>query len=95
MTGTAGRTVLLVLGVSLTLGMPSGGAEAAVVAGDVNHNGNGTQNHNAFSIRSPTINSGVAPGSNANAGGITITPRAKCKKVKHCVIRQRQVIFLP
>jgi hypothetical protein len=95
MTGTARRTALVALGVSLALGMPSCGAEAAVVADDINHNGNGTHNHNAFSIRSPTFNSGIAPGSNANAGGTTNTPRAKCKKVKHCIIRQREVFFLP
>lgn len=96
MTGFARRCrhALLGLGVSLALAVPTHGAEAAVT-GDINHNGNGFHNHNAFSIRSPSFNTGFEPGSNANAGGLSNTPRARCKKVHHCLIRQKEIFFLP
>ena len=79
-----------------------GGATAAArasamtaLADDSNHNGNGSHNHNAFSIRSPTRNSGRQAVSNANAGGVTSTRNAFCKRNRHCVIYQREVVFLP
>ncbi len=56
--------------------------------GDQNHNGNGTGNHNAFSIRSPTRNSGVQSISNANAGGVTSSRNALCRWHRHCHIHQ-------
>jgi hypothetical protein len=52
------------------------------------HNGNGSFNHNAFSINSPTTNRGRQIGSNANAGGINSTRNAFCKKVRLCRIHQ-------
>jgi hypothetical protein len=55
---------------------------------DVNHNGNGTHNHNALSIRSPTRNSGVQAISNANAGGISSSRNALCKRARTCHIKQ-------
>jgi hypothetical protein len=86
------RCVLL-LGVLLVpvVSPPAGAAPR----GDVNHNGNGTHNHNSLSIRSPTRNSGYQVVSNANAGGVTTTRNASCKWMRHCVIHQREVIFLP
>ncbi|MCW2863790.1 MAG: hypothetical protein JWP48_5498 [Actinoallomurus sp.] len=60
----------------------------AASAGDINHNGNGTHNHNAFSIRSPTHNDGVQAISNANAGGATSSRNALCKRTRFCHIRQ-------
>jgi hypothetical protein len=56
--------------------------------GDINHNGNGSHNHNAFSIRSPTRNGGVQAISNANAGGAGSSRNALCKKQRVCHIRQ-------
>lgn len=82
----AARTGLLLLA-CLALS-PQGRA----MAGDNNHNGNGTHNHNAFSIRSPTHNHGIQPVSNANAGGVTHTRNAFCKKVRFCRINQRGAI---
>ncbi|MDN3351497.1 hypothetical protein [Actinomadura sp. DC4] len=55
---------------------------------DVNHNGNGAHNHNAFSIRSPTRNGGVQAISNANAGGVSSSRNALCKRTRFCHIRQ-------
>ncbi len=55
---------------------------------DVNHNGNGAHNHNAFSIRSPTRNSGVQAISNANAGGVSSSRNALCRRARLCHIRQ-------
>jgi hypothetical protein len=76
---------LLVLLMSL-LAVPQ--AYGSTVPADINHNGNGTHNHNAFSIRSPTRNSGVQAISNANAGGVSWSRNALCKKVRICHIRQ-------
>jgi hypothetical protein len=94
-----GRCVtLLGLGISLALGAPlHAGAEAAQIpqrpsmttlVGDKNHIGNGTHNHNALSIRSPTTNKGPQAVSNSNAGGKTITRNAFCKKKRFCKIIQ-------
>jgi|1186.fasta_scaffold236471_2 hypothetical protein len=63
-------------------------ATAPQAYGDINHNGNGTHNHNAFSIRSPTRNSGVQAISNANAGGISSSRNALCKRARVCHIKQ-------
>jgi hypothetical protein len=63
-------------------------AYGSTVPADINHNGNGTHNHNAFSIRSPTRNSGVQAISNANAGGISSSRNALCKKSRVCHIKQ-------
>jgi hypothetical protein len=63
-------------------------APAARASADVNHNGNGTHNHNAFSIRSPTRNSGVQAISNANAGGVSSSRNALCKRARVCHVRQ-------
>jgi hypothetical protein len=60
----------------------------AAYAGDTNHNGNGTNNHNAFSIRSPTRNHGVQAISNANAGGVSSSRNALCKRARFCHIHQ-------
>jgi hypothetical protein len=87
MRGNGGLAVLLTLGACLLVS-PAYGAPAAVPAGDVNHNGNGSGNHNAFSIRSPTRNSGVQAISNANAGGISSSRNALCKRTRRCHIRQ-------
>jgi hypothetical protein len=76
---------LLVLLMSL-LTVPQ--AYGSTVPADNNHNGNGTNNHNAFSIRSPTRNSGVQAISNANAGGVSSSRNALCKKARICHIRQ-------
>jgi hypothetical protein len=57
-------------------------------AGDINKNGNGTHNHNALSIRSPTHNDGVQAISNANAGGAGSSRNALCKRARFCHIRQ-------
>jgi hypothetical protein len=77
---------IALLGLCLPLGAPA--HAAASLAGDNNHNGNGWNNHNAFSIRSPTRNEGIQPVSNANAGGVTHTRNAFCKKVRFCRIGQ-------
>jgi hypothetical protein len=50
--------------------------------------GNGSGNHNALSIRSPTRNSGVQAISNSNAGGVSSSRNALCKKVRVCRIHQ-------
>jgi hypothetical protein len=84
MRGNGGLVVLLALAGCVAAAAPA----AAVPAGDVNHNGNGTNNHNAFSIRSPTRNSGVQAISNANAGGISSSRNALCKHTRVCHIRQ-------
>lgn len=63
-------------------------AAAPQAYADINHNGNGTHNHNAFSIRSPTRNSGVQAISNANAGGISSSRNALCKRARFCHIKQ-------
>jgi hypothetical protein len=63
-------------------------AAAPPAYADINHNGNGTHNHNAFSIRSPTRNSGVQAISNANAGGISSSRNALCKRARVCHIKQ-------
>lgn len=76
---------LLVLFLSLVAGAPAYGS---TVPADVNHNGNGTHNHNAFSIRSPTRNGGVQSISNANAGGMTSSRNALCKRARLCHTRQ-------
>jgi hypothetical protein len=73
--------------VSLALGTCLAAAPQAYA--DNNHNGNGTNNHNAFSIRSPTHNGGVQSISNANAGGRTSSRNALCKKTRFCHIHQR------
>jgi hypothetical protein len=75
-----GITIAL-LGLCFLPGMPPAHA-------DDNHNGNGWHNHNAFSIRSPTRNEGIQPVSNANAGGVTHTRNAFCKRVRFCRIGQ-------
>jgi hypothetical protein len=76
---------LLILLMSLATVPP---AYASTVPADINHNGNGTHNHNAFSIRSPTRNSGVQAISNANAGGISSSRNALCKRARVCHIKQ-------
>jgi hypothetical protein len=85
MRGTGGLVVLLVLGAGLAVSSP---ADAGVREGDINHNGNGTYNHNAFSIRSPTRNSGFQAISNANAGGVSSSRNAVCKHSRVCHIHQ-------
>jgi hypothetical protein len=96
---TKGRRVtLLGLGVSLAFGAPLHvSAEAAQIpqrssmttlVSDKNHIGNGTHNHNAVSIHSPTTNKGPQAVSNANAGGRTSTRNAFCKKKRYCKIIQ-------
>ncbi len=84
---------VLLLGVLLVpaVSPPAGAAPL----GDVNHNGNGTHNHNALSIRSPTRNSGYQAISNANAGGVSSSRNASCRWRSRCVIHQREVIFPP
>jgi hypothetical protein len=52
------------------------------------HNGNGSHNHNAFSINSPTTNRGLQIVSNANAGGRGSTRQAICKRQRTCGIHQ-------
>lgn len=83
--GKGGLLVAMALGVFLALPPPS--------YADSNRNGNGTNNHNAFSIRSPTHNGGVQAISNANAGGRTSSRNALCKKTRFCHIHQ--VAFAP
>ena len=81
----------LLLALALTLGACLAGPPAygrRVPAGDVNHNGNGTGNHNALSIRSPTRNSGFQAISNANAGGVNSSRNALCKRSRVCHIHQ-------
>jgi hypothetical protein len=81
----------LPLALALTLGACLAGPTAygsRAPTGDINHNGNGTGNHNALSIRSPTRNSGVQAISNANAGGTSSSRNAMCKRSRVCHIRQ-------
>jgi hypothetical protein len=87
MRGNGVLVVLLALGIGLPTA-PAYGAAAAVPAGDINHNGNGKLNHNAFSIRSPTRNRGVQIISNANAGGLSSSRNALCKRARFCHIHQ-------
>jgi hypothetical protein len=77
---TGGLVVLLTLGTCLV-------APSWAYA-DHNRNGNGSGNHNAFSIRSPTRNEGWQAISNANAGGVSSSRNAFCKKVRFCRIHQ-------
>ena len=79
MRGTSGGLVVL-----LTLGTCLVAAPRAY--GD--HNGNGSHNHNAFSINSPTSNRGLQIVSNANAGGRGSTRNAICKRQRFCGIHQ-------
>ena len=83
--GNGGLLVALTLGTCLVV-PPQAYA-------DSNHNGNGTNNHNAFSIRSPTHNGGVQAISNANAGGRSSSRNALCKRTRLCHIHQ--VYFVP
>ncbi|MFB9836493.1 hypothetical protein [Actinoallomurus acaciae] len=87
MRGKGDLVVLLTLGICLTAA-PAYGATTAGLPGDTNHNGNGTYNHNAFSIRSPTRNSGLQAISNANAGGASSSRNALCRHVRFCRIHQ-------
>jgi hypothetical protein len=87
MRGKGGLVVLLTLGTCL-VAAPAYGGTVAALHGDINHNGNGKNNHNAFSIRSPTRNSGFQVISNANAGGATSSRNALCKRVRFCHIHQ-------
>jgi hypothetical protein len=82
---TNGGLLILVLLLSLVTGAQAYGS---TVPADINHNGNGTYNHNAFSIRSPTRNGGVQSISNANAGGVTSSRNALCKRARLCHTRQ-------
>ncbi|GLY91774.1 hypothetical protein [Actinoallomurus iriomotensis] len=84
MRGNGGLVVLLTLGSCLV----TAPAYGAALGGDVNHNGNGSYNHNAFSIRSPTRNSGFQAISNANAGGASSSRNALCKRVRFCHLHQ-------
>lgn len=63
-------------------------SSTAVLAGHKNTIGNGSYNHNAVSINSPTRNKGPVATSNANAGGRTSTRAGFCKKKRHCLIIQ-------
>jgi hypothetical protein len=90
----------IVLLVAVCVALLAPGAEASptarsVIAGDKNHVGNGAHNHNALSIRSPTFNTGFQPISNANAGGVTNSRHAFCKKVRFCKIHQSGAIVFP
>jgi hypothetical protein len=78
--GNGGLLLALTLGTYLVASPPA--------YADSNRNGNGTNNHNAFSIRSPTRNGGVQSISNANAGGLASSRNALCKKTHFCHIHQ-------
>ncbi len=83
----------MILGVLLSFAAaPRAGA---ALPADHNNSGNGWFNHNALSIRSPTRNSGFQSISNANAGGVTSSRNASCRWRHHCVIHQREAIYLP
>jgi hypothetical protein len=86
MKGNGGLVVLLTLGACLAA--PPAYGSSTILTGDINHNGNGTHNHNALSIRSPTSNSGLQAISNANAGGVGSSRNALCKKSRFCHIHQ-------
>lgn len=75
-----GLLALLALGVCL--------AASPHAYADHNRVGNGSGNHNALSIRSPTTNHGMQIISNANAGGINSSRNAFCKKQHICKIHQ-------
>jgi hypothetical protein len=87
-TWNGGFLILLTLGACLLTPPQAYGSSAMTVTGDINHNGNGTNNRNAFSIRSPTRNGGVQSISNANAGGVSSSRNALCKKTRVCHIKQ-------
>jgi hypothetical protein len=87
MRGNGGLIVLLTVGICLTA-TPAYGGTLTVLNGDINHNGNGKHNHNAFSIRSPTHNKGFQIISNTNAGGVGSSRNAFCKRVRFCHIHQ-------
>ncbi|MCW2946063.1 MAG: hypothetical protein JWR24_2780 [Actinoallomurus sp.] len=80
--------VLLALGTCLVATPPAYGSPMMTVTGDKNHIGNGCCNRNAVSIRSPTTNKGPQAISNTNAGGVTSSRNAICKKTRYCHIRQ-------
>jgi hypothetical protein len=103
MRGTTGGRLVTVSGLmlSVALGMSTSlDARAAtlprqapitVPAGDHNHNGNGNGNINSITIRSPGYFKGLQHVADANAGGLTNTNNAVCKKRRHCRIHQRAV----
>jgi hypothetical protein len=55
---------------------------------DISHGGNGTNNHNSFSVKSPTNNHGYQHTSSSTEGGVTSIQNAMCKNVKVCHITQ-------
>lgn len=83
MRGTTGAARLLTTGL-----LAVGACLATWSPAYADHNGNGSHNHNAFSIHSPTRNTGLQVTSNANAGGVTFTRNAFCKRQRSCHIHQ-------
>jgi hypothetical protein len=56
---------------------------------DYDHYGNGTRNHNIFSLESPTSNQGYQHTSTSTAGGTTSVQNAMCRHVTVCNITQK------
>lgn len=85
------RWALLGSGASLVvvLAVVRPGSPVVAFAGDKNTIGNGTGNHSAVSIQSPTFNRGPLAVSNTNAGGRTSTRAAFCGRKYRCLIVQR------
>jgi hypothetical protein len=87
-TGAARLVTGLFMGLFTTGCLAAGACLAAPSPAYADQNGNGSHNHNAFSIHSPTRNTGLQVVSNANAGGITFTRNAFCKRLRSCRIHQ-------
>jgi hypothetical protein len=87
------RFVAHLLGVSTSVVFVWGSAASAdtgpsrnPVADEDVHSGNGTRNHNIFSMKSPTSNRGYQHTSTSTAGGRTNVYNAICRYVRVCTM---------
>jgi hypothetical protein len=69
-------------------------ASAIPFGGHGNGSGNGSHNRNSFIINSPSDSRDFQHVRSVNAGGVTITPAAVCRRTgRHCRITQK-VLFI-
>jgi hypothetical protein len=88
---------ILATGTGSAVAVPARSSDSGNGNGTVNeHSGNGRHNRNSFSINSPEINHGIQHITNTNVSGSTDTQAAFCKRrLRHCRISQRLVVFDP